>query len=79
MPNTEIFPHFAQLLSSPTTLEDTKKVTKKIKGVVPYEIAGVGRPKEAKLQLALLPSMTGVGSTHAFLADSGSRNVTCLL
>jgi hypothetical protein len=35
------------------------------------------RPNEARLQLARLPSITGVGSSHAFLADSASRNVTC--
>lgn len=33
-------------------------------------------PKEAKLQLALLPSMTGAASTQALMAASGSRKVT---
>lgn len=37
---------------------------------------GRGRPNEAMLQLALLPSITGLGSTQALLADSGSRKVT---
>lgn len=37
---------------------------------------GRGRPNEAMLQLALLPSITGFGSTQALLADSGSRKVT---
>lgn len=31
------------------------------------------------LQFALLPSITGFGSAHALLADSGSRNVTCYM
>lgn len=37
---------------------------------------GRGRPREARLQLALRPSMTGFGSAQALLAESGSRNVT---
>lgn len=37
---------------------------------------GLGLPSEAMLQFALLPSITGFGSTQALLADSGSRKVT---
>lgn len=33
-------------------------------------------PKEARLQLALLPSITGAASTQALIAASGSRKVT---
>lgn len=33
-------------------------------------------PREAKLQLALRPLITGVASSQAFLAASGSLNVT---
>ncbi|KAF7829457.1 psbP domain-containing protein 3, chloroplastic [Senna tora] len=40
---------------------------------------GRGLPSEAKLQFALLPSITGVGSAHALLAASGSRKVTYTL
>jgi hypothetical protein len=42
-------------------------------------IGGRGRPNEAKLQLALLPSITGLGSAQALLAASGSRKVTYTL
>lgn len=38
-----------------------------------------GRPSEAMLQLALLPSITGFGSAQALAADSGSQNVTCVI
>ena len=34
-------------------------------------------PREARLQLARRPLMTGVASSHAFLAASASLNVTC--
>lgn len=44
---------------------------------VPGGGEGVERPCEAMLQLALLPSIIGLGSTQACRADSGSRNVTC--
>lgn len=43
---------------------------------VPLGGEGLGRPKEAILQFALLPSIIGFGFSHALLADSGSRNVT---
>lgn len=43
---------------------------------VPRGGDGRGRPNEAMLQFALLPSIIGFGSTQALLADSGSRNVT---
>jgi hypothetical protein len=33
-------------------------------------------PKEARLQLALLPSIIGAASTQALIAASGSRKVT---
>jgi hypothetical protein len=33
-------------------------------------------PKEARLQLALLPSITGAASTQALMAASASRKVT---
>lgn len=33
-------------------------------------------PREARLQFALLPSITGDGFWHALMADSGSLNVT---
>ena len=36
-------------------------------------------PREARLQLARRPLMTGVPSSHAFFAASASLNVTCLL
>lgn len=44
--------------------------------ILPNGRGGRGRPREARLQFALLPSIIGVGSTQAFLADSGSRKVT---
>lgn len=37
---------------------------------------GLGLPSEAMLQFALLPPITGFGSTQALRADSGSRKVT---
>ena len=37
---------------------------------------GWGRPSDAKLQLALLPSIIGLGSAQALFAASASRNVT---
>lgn len=37
---------------------------------------GLGRPNEAILQFARLPSITGFGLSQALLADSGSRKVT---
>lgn len=37
---------------------------------------GRGRPKDAILQLAFRPSITGLGSATALVAESGSRNVT---
>ena len=42
------------------------------------ELEDLGRlaPSEAKLQLALRPLMMGVASSQAFLAASGSLNVT---
>lgn len=48
-----------------------------IKG--PY--CGVGgrvlfAPRDARLQFALLPSITGDGFWHALIAESGSLNVT---
>lgn len=46
---------------------------------IPNERAGLGRPSEAKLQLARLPSIIGVGSAQALLAASGSRKVTYTL
>lgn len=43
---------------------------------VPLGGEGRGRPNEAMLQFALLPSITGFGLEQALLADSESRNVT---
>lgn len=43
---------------------------------VPLGGEGRGRPNEAMLQFALLPSITGFGLAQALLADSESRNVT---
>lgn len=37
---------------------------------------GRGRPRDAMLQFARLPSITGFGSAQALLADSASRKVT---
>lgn len=37
---------------------------------------GLGRPKEAMLQLARRPSIIGLASMHARAAAAGSRNVT---
>lgn len=45
--------------------------TKKI-GFLPLGGEGLGRPNEAMLQLALLPSITGFGLAQALFADSGS-------
>uniref|UniRef100_A0A0E0HTN2 Uncharacterized protein n=1 Tax=Oryza nivara TaxID=4536 RepID=A0A0E0HTN2_ORYNI len=36
-------------------------------------MAGPGRPRMARLQFARRPSITGYGSMHAILAESGSR------
>lgn len=44
--------------------------------MIPYGSDGWGRPSEAKLQFAFLPSMIGFGSTQALFAASGSLNVT---
>ena len=53
---------------------DIKYLKKNIK--IPNDIAGRGRPSDARLQLARRPSITGVGSIQALLAASGSRKVT---
>lgn len=37
---------------------------------------GLWAPREARLQLALLPSITGEGFWQALMAASGSLNVT---
>lgn len=47
-----------------------------IKKDLPKGKGGWGRPSDAKLQFALLPSMIGLGSIQALVAASASRNVT---
>lgn len=49
---------------------------KKVKKDLPKGKGGWGRPSDAKLQFALLPSMIGLGSIQALVAASASRNVT---
>ena len=54
----------------------TKEKRRRKKDDWPLGGDGRGLPKEAMLQFALLPSITGFGFAQALLADSGSRKVT---
>lgn len=45
-------------------------------GGVTVNVLGRRAPSEAKLQLARRPLITGIGSSQAFFAVSGSLNVT---
>lgn len=56
-----------------------QKKGKEKKSSIPFfgvEGLDLWTPKEARLQLALLPSITGAASTQALMAASGSRKVT---
>lgn len=59
-------------------MENQKKKAKRKGGIPCFGVEGLDlwTPKEARLQFALLPSITGAASTHALMADSGSRKVT---
>lgn len=60
-------------------LKNRKRRKRKKKSSIPFfgvEGLDLWTPKEARLQLALLPSITGAASTQALMAASGSRKVT---